>query len=104
MDRHSKEEAVVSRTVEYQVRAEEVEVVERAVRKFLDAIAREEPGTVYEAFQRPEQSSFIHFMVFPDGEAEQRHRDAAYTHRFVEVLYPRCESPPRFTEVRSMRG
>ena len=40
--------------------------------------------------------TFFHVMAFPDEDAEEAHRTAAHTMRFVEELYPRCEEEPIF--------
>ncbi|MBI4520121.1 MAG: hypothetical protein HY701_04750 [Gemmatimonadetes bacterium] len=95
---------MICKTAEYKVRAGELGPVTAAIAEFLDAIQRHEPATLYEAFQRPDGVSFVHFMVFPDQASEQRHRGAPYTQRFVEALYPRCGSPPVFTDVKTMRA
>jgi quinol monooxygenase YgiN len=94
---------MICRIVEYVVQPDALEPVITAIADFLAAIERMEPATRYEAFQRPDRFSFIHFMIFADEAAEQRHREASYTQRFVAELYPNCEVVPVFTDVRSVR-
>lgn len=38
-------------------------------------------------------------MVFTDKKAESRHRNAEYTKKFVEILYPHCEEKPEFYDL-----
>jgi quinol monooxygenase YgiN len=95
---------VIRKVVRYKVKEAELEPVEQAITEFVDAIAQNEPHTVYEAYQSDDGVSFIHFMSFPDQEAEQKHQTAAYTMKFVQVLYPRCEEAPVFTDLKLVRS
>ena len=62
---------------------------EEAIRQFMSAVDGE-PGTrMYVALREAgDPTRFLHVMVFDDARAEERHRHAAHTRRFVEVLYP----------------
>ena len=90
---------MIRKIAEYTVREGELETVEGAIREFVQAVARYEPETVYHAYQRQGQRQFIHLMCFADATAETRHSNASYTQRFVNVLYPRCEAQPVFTDL-----
>ena len=65
-----------------------MEVVLTAVAEFVAAIRDHEPETTYEAYRRGDTLSFVHFMAFPDAQAEHQHQTAPYTQRFVELLDP----------------
>ncbi len=41
-------------------------------------------------------------MSFENEEAEEKHKTAAHTMKFVEVLYPLCEVGPMFTELTAV--
>lgn len=90
---------MIHRIAEYRILAGEGAPVTEAVAEFVAAVRAHEPETRYEAYRRGEGLDFIHFMTFPDADAEERHRRASYTARFVEILYPRCEAPPDFTRL-----
>lgn len=93
----------IHKLAEYAVRPEEREAVEEAIRTFLEAIARAEPETRYRAYRRDRGLGYVHVMTFPDAEAEEAHREAAYTRRFADELYPRCTQSPTFTELVPIR-
>lgn len=90
---------MIRRVAEYTIREGELEVVEEAVRRFVAAVRSQEPATTYEAYRLGDGLSFLHFMAFPDEEAERAHQRAQYTTDFVDVLYPHCLEAPRFTEL-----
>lgn len=90
---------MIHKMVRYTVRPDQIEAVELAIREFVRAVAENEPETVYRAYRRGGSRAFVHFMAFPDAEAEDRHRGAPYTRSFVEELYPRCEKEPEFEEL-----
>jgi quinol monooxygenase YgiN len=90
---------VIRKMAEYTVRDGELETVELAIREFVQAVCQYEPKTVYHAYRRQGEPRFVHFMAFPDAAAETRHAHAAYTQHFVELLYPRCEARPVFTDL-----
>jgi quinol monooxygenase YgiN len=93
--------------IQYQARRPDLPAVEHAVKVFVEAVAKHEPRTVYEAYQSADGLTFFHVMAFPDEAARNEHQGAAYTRAFVELLYPRCEVSPKFTQGRllaSTRG
>lgn len=89
----------IHRLAEYAVRPEEREAVEEAVRAFLEAVALNEPETRYRAFRREPGLGYVHVMTFPDEAAERAHREASYTRRFADAVYPRCTQSPTFTKL-----
>jgi quinol monooxygenase YgiN len=91
---------MIKKVAIYKVKREELGAVESAVREFVGEIAGNEPQTNYEAFQADDDVSFVHIMSFPDEAAEALHRNAQYTGKFVEILYPRCMEGPNFLDLR----
>lgn len=62
---------------EYKIRRKTRSLVTRAIREFVRAVRRKEPGVErYEAYQLPDGVSFIHFMAFRSADAERTHRAA----------------------------
>jgi quinol monooxygenase YgiN len=80
---------MIARTARFVVRSVARERCEATIREFVDAV-REEPGVwIYISLhEKGDPTRFLHVMVFADCKAEERHRHAAHTRRFVEALYP----------------
>ncbi len=94
---------MITKIVTYRVRPEALPLVLDTIRRFVVAIQEHEPATRYDAFQYKENpTEFVHTMSFPDPEAERAHQMAAYTAKFVEVLYPNCEVLPRFQDLKEV--
>lgn len=95
---------MLRKMVRYRVHRDKLEKVKEDVGEFVKAISENEPQTVYEAFQADDTVSFIHMMIFPDTNAEKNHRIAPYTMKFVAALYPNCDEPPTFADLRLIRS
>ncbi len=95
---------MIRKVAQYKVKKAEVRAVEQAIIDFVAAVTQNERHTFYEAYQGGDGVSFIHFMAFPDQDAEKEHQTAAYTMKFVDVLYPRCEAAPTFTDLKLVRS
>ena len=80
---------MVAKTARFAVHPDARERCEAAIREFVSALD-DEPGTrVYMALcERGDPTRFLHVMVFDDEAADERHRHAEHTRRFVETLYP----------------
>jgi quinol monooxygenase YgiN len=95
---------MIRKVAQYKVKKVEVRAVEQAIIEFVAAITQNEPHTFYEAYQGGDGVSFIHFMAFPDQDAENQHMAATYTMKFAEVLFPRWEAAPTFTDLKLVRS
>ncbi len=95
---------VIRKIAQYEVRRNKLERVNQAIIEFVDAVAQNEPHTLYEAYQKDDEVSFIHFMAFPDQDAQKRHQTAPYTIKFVEALHPNCEESSTFIDLRVVRS
>lgn len=93
---------MISKTIEYSVQRDEITEVLSAIKDFLKAIKENEPETVYDAFQKKNSNRFIHIMKFKDEKSEKRHRIASYTQKFVDIIYPLCETEPFFTDLKNL--
>lgn len=92
------------RIARFKVRASEVAAAEKAIIAFVAKVA-DEPGTLrYESYREEDGVSFIHFMSFADDAAEAAHRQTDHVKKFVAELYPKCEVPPSFTDVKMVSG
>ncbi len=95
---------MVRKIVRYRVKSDAVQMLQEAIREFVDAVAQHEPDTIYGALVADDRSTFIHCMAFPTQGAEERHRRADYTKRFVEELSPLCEEEPVFSTFHVVRS
>jgi hypothetical protein len=93
---------MIQKIVEYQVKESELDKCLVAIRDFVAAIKSNEPDTFYEAYQADDKVSFIHIMRFPDRNAEEAHKNAVYTLKFVDILYPSCEVTPVFRDISTL--
>lgn len=93
---------MICKLARYRIRVgAEPEVLE-AVRDFVSHVRDAEPCTTYRVYQLDDRLSFVHYMVFPDERAEGRHRQAAYTRRFVDRLLPCCEAEPVLNRIETI--
>ena len=90
---------MIYRMVSYRVKPEALAEVEQAIQEFIRAFKEAEPHAFYLAYRTPEETEFVHFMAFPDADAEAFHQKAPHTQRFVGVLYPNAERMPQFTNL-----
>ncbi len=91
---------MIRKIATYTVKRDQVDAVRVAVTEFVNAIARHEPASNYSAYQTDDGVSFVHIMAFTDEADEQAHRTAPHTEAFVAALYPHCEEPPVFTDLK----
>lgn len=90
--------------VRYKVRADDVAEARKAVARFVEAVARNEPQTVYRAYLSEDGVSFVHWMQFADEDAEHRHQQADYTAELFATLGPLCEERPVATGLDLIQG
>ena len=87
---------MIRRIAGYVVKEEEVNAVKSMVEGFVSSIKEYESTTLYHAYLADDGVTFFHIMTFPDERAEEAHRTAPHTLRFIEELYPRCQETPIF--------
>lgn len=95
---------MIHKLIQYSVRESDIEAVIEAITELLDGIRRNEPAIRYEVYRVRETNSFIHYMSFPDEQAEQIHRTALYMQQFIGMVYPLCTDKPTFTDLDKIEG
>ncbi len=90
---------MIRRMARYKIEHRWLDEVQSIKRTFVKSINESEPSTRYVAYQEDGGDWFTHLMTFSDREAEDRHRNAVYTTRFVEQLYPKCDIRPEFHDL-----
>ena len=92
------------RIARFRVRPAEAAAAEKAIIAFVAKVA-DEPGTLrYESFREADGVSYVHLMGFADDAAEEAHQQTGHAKEFVAALYPLCESPPVFTDLKMVSG
>ncbi len=89
-------------TARFRVRAESRDKCEQAIAEFVEYVKKNEigKGTIsYTALQEPDDpTSFLHYFVFEDEAARERHSNSDAVNKFISALYPETLAPVRFTE------
>ena len=91
-------------TARFRVHAKAREKCEEAIHHFVDYIAQNELGKgtiMYKAMQElDDPTSFLHYFIFEDAAARDRHANSAAVKKFADELYPETLAPVSFTEYR----
>jgi quinol monooxygenase YgiN len=90
----------IYQTARFQVKKEALSDCEAAIRKFMEYVRANEPKTLlYVSLQQSDDPTrFLHYFVFEDEAARDRHSKSKATVHFTGVLYPNLVEPVEFTE------
>ena len=90
----------IYKTAQFQIRPVGLEKAKQAIRDFVAYVKQHEPQTqLYTSMQEAEdETRFLHFFIFEDAAAEERHRTSDGVNRFVELLYPETVDGVVFTD------
>jgi quinol monooxygenase YgiN len=90
----------IHQTAYFVVRDDALEVCEKAIREFVDYVRQYEPETLLYTSLREKQepNHFLHYFIFRDETARDRHANSEAVNRFTELLYPNLVAPVEFTE------
>jgi len=89
-------------TARFKVKPESLETCRQAIGEFVDYVRANKPETrLYESVQETgDATSFLHYFVFEDEAARDRHSNSDGVRRFTSILYPELLAPVEFTEYR----
>jgi quinol monooxygenase YgiN len=86
----------IYQTAHYEVRAEAVERVKRAIDEFVRYVRDHEPGSrLYAAWQEVnDPTKFVHLFIFEDEAAHEAHSKSAAVRSFEDVYTPELTAGP----------
>ena len=92
---------MICKTVQYKVKAGEVDKAKAAIAEFIRHIKKGEPDTLYYySYQHSsDHHKFMHVMAFKDAAAEEKHKNSSYCKAFVDIIYPLSVEGPDFTDL-----
>ncbi len=90
----------IYQTARFQVKKEALADCEAAIHKFLEYVRANEPKTIlYISLQQSDDPTrFLHYFIFEDEAARDRHSNSIGIDHFTSILYPNLVEPVEFTE------
>ena len=90
----------IYQTAYFVVRDDALEICQKAIREYVDYVRENEPDTLlYTSLQGKEHSThFLHYFIFRDEQARERHANSDAVNNFTGILYPNLIAPVDFTE------
>ena len=90
----------IYQTAYFVVRDDALEICQKAIREYVDYVRENKPDTLlYTSLQGKEHSThFLHYFIFRDEQARERHANSDAVNNFTRILYPHLIAPVDFTE------
>ena len=82
--------------IPFKVNDDKVDEAKKIINELISNVRENEPGALlYESLQtKDDPTTFVHFIIFKDSEAQMEHRKAGYVMKFVKDLYAICPADP----------
>lgn len=97
----------IYQTAHYQVKIQSVGKVKKAIKKFVDYVKKNEPGTqMYLAWQQKNKKThFMHFFIFKNRKAQDIHSKSKEVKEFESVYRPELtKGDVSFTDFETVAG
>ena len=90
----------IHQTAYFVVREDALEICQKAIREFVEYVRTNEPDTLlYTSLHEKENPNhFMHYFIFRDEAARDRHANSDAVKHFTDILYPNLVAPVEFTE------
>jgi len=90
----------IHQTAQFQVKQDALEECEAAIRRFVEYVRANEPKTLlYLSLQdQADPTRFLHYFVFEDQAARERHSSSNAVNQFTGELYPTLVESVVFTD------
>ena len=87
-------------TARFEVRKEELELCQRAIREFVDYVRANEPETLLytSLHEKDNPTRFLHHFIFRDEIARELHASSDAVNKFTSIPYPNLVAPVKFIE------
>ena len=92
-------------TVQYKVKKKKLTKAKDALSEYVDAVKKNEPGTVeYKVFQDNDDSSiFVHLMSFVDKNAKRTHEKTEHLKKLKKILVPMSKGKAVYTILEEVK-
>jgi quinol monooxygenase YgiN len=87
-------------TARYKVKPESVEKCKQTIQEYLALLKQNEPGTLFYvvAQEKEDPTSFIHFGIYQDADAVDKHRNSPYVKHYADLLWAETLAPAIITD------
>lgn len=88
--------------IKYRIHTEKYDHFLPKLEKFTSKVMSDEPDILeYNIFQAPDKYSFVHYISYANGEAEQKHLKGRYVKRFNKKILECALDEPMYIELNS---
>jgi quinol monooxygenase YgiN len=90
----------IHQTGYFVVRDDALDICQNAIQEFVKYVRENEPDTLlYTSLQeKTDPNHFLHYIIFRDEAARDRHANSDAVNHFTSILYPNLVAPVEFAE------
>lgn len=97
---------MIVKTLQFEIHEKKSQEVIEAIEQLTHTVHVSEPGCrLYISIRdSQDQNKFIHIMAFENEGAEMKHRSAAYSESFMDLLHRTCKKKPAYRDYAYIGG
>lgn len=82
--------------IPFKVNEDKLDEAKKIINELISNVRENEPGVLlYKSLQsKKDPTTFIHFIIFKDSDAQMEHRQAKYVVEFIKDIYAVCPADP----------